>query len=182
VKRASGGAFTLIELLVVIGIIALLAALLLPALARAKEQGKASACLSNLRQMGVSLQLYVQDNANKLPFMEDKSLTTTNPYPSPDMVLSNYLGNMNVLDCPSDNKKLFAQTGSSYSWNSLLNGEDAEHLTAMGMSFVPLQIPLMFDKEAFHASRGPKKGVNYLYADGHIKNLLAIEGTISSSP
>ncbi len=175
-------AFTLIELLVVITIIALLAALLLPVLARAKDQGKATACLSNLRQIGVALQLYVQDNANKLPYMEDKSLTTTNPYPGPDVVLAHYLGNLNVLDCPADNQQLFVQTGSSYSWNSLLNGEDADHLTALGMSFVPLQIPLMFDKEAFHAARGPKKGVNYLYADGHIKNLLAIEGTISTSP
>jgi prepilin-type N-terminal cleavage/methylation domain-containing protein/prepilin-type processing-associated H-X9-DG protein len=174
-------AFTLIELLVVIAIIALLAALLLPVLARTKEQGKATACLSNLRQIGLALQIYVQENANKLPNMEDKSLTTTNPLPSPDVVLAHDLGNTNVLDCPSDNKQLFAQTGSSYSWNSLLNGEDADHLTALGMSFAPIQIPLMFDKEAFHAARGPKKGVNYLYADGHIKNLLAIEGTVNST-
>jgi prepilin-type processing-associated H-X9-DG protein len=39
------------------------------------------------------------------------------------------------------------------------------------------QTPVIFDKEAFHAARGAKKGVNYLYADGHIKNLLAIEGS-----
>jgi prepilin-type N-terminal cleavage/methylation domain-containing protein/prepilin-type processing-associated H-X9-DG protein len=192
-RRTSGGfsncsltarpGFTLIELLVVIAIIALLAALLLPVLSRTKEQGKSAACLSNLRQIGLSLQLYVQDNANKLPYMDDKSLTTTNPYPSPDVVLATDLGNLNVLDCPSDTtKKLFAQTGSSYSWNNLLNGEDADHLTAVGMSFTPLQIPLMFDKEAFHAVRGPQKGVNYLYADGHIKDLLAIEGTITTSP
>ena len=47
----------------------------------------------------------------------------------------------------------------------------------MGMDFDPHQIPLMYDKDAFHKARGDKKGVNYLYADGHIKNLLAIEGT-----
>jgi prepilin-type processing-associated H-X9-DG protein len=51
-------------------------------------------------------------------------------------------------------------------------------LTALGLRFDPHQIPLMFDKESFHAARGVKKGVNYLYADSHIKNLLAIEGTV----
>jgi len=176
-----GNGFTLVELLVVISIIAMLAALLLPLLGRTKESGRATVCLSNLHQIGVALQLYVQDNANRLPFMRDKSLTTTNELPSPDLVLSNYLGNILILKCPSDMQNLFQSTGSSYSWNSLLNGEDADHLMALGIQFDPHQIPLMFDKDRFHKARGPKKEVNYLYADGHIKNLLAIEGTIQPS-
>src|SRR3989442_6298503 len=152
-------AFTLIELLVVIAIIALLAALLLPAFGRAKEAGRGAACISNLRQIGVALQIYLQDNNNHLPVMRDKSLTITNDLPSPDMVLANHLVNIKVLQCPSDHQHLFEQTGCSYSWNSLLNGQDAEHLQAFGMNFDPHQIPLMFDKEAFHAARGAKKGV-----------------------
>ena len=71
--------------------------------------------------------------------------------------------------------------GSSYSWNSLLNGEDGDHLQAFGMKFDPHAMPLMYDKEKFHASRGVGKEQNFLYADGHIKNLLAIEGTIQPS-
>ena len=174
-------AFTLIELLVVIAIVALLAAMLLPAVSRAKESGRGAACLSNLRQIGIALQLYTQENQNRLPTMRDRALGTNapppDPLPSPEMVLSNQLGNVLVLKCPSDNQELYEQTGSSYSWNSLLNGQDADRLKVMGLIFDPHQIPLMFDKDKFHAARGPKKEVNFLYADGHIKNLLVLEGT-----
>jgi prepilin-type processing-associated H-X9-DG protein len=88
------------------------------------------------------------------------------------------VGNALILRFPSDRQNLYETTGSSYSWNSLLNGQDADHLVALGIAFDPHQIPLMYDKDRFHKARGPRKEVNYLYADGHIKNLLTIEGTI----
>ena len=67
-KSHSIGAFTLIELLVVIAIIALLMAILLPALSRAREQGKRAVCLQHLKQLMVSWHMYCDDNSEKVPW------------------------------------------------------------------------------------------------------------------
>jgi prepilin-type N-terminal cleavage/methylation domain-containing protein len=78
------GGFTLTELLVVIAIVAILAALLLPSLAAAKEAGRRAACLSNLRQIGMAIFSYAQDNDGRIPY-GPKALPFTSPaslYPS----------------------------------------------------------------------------------------------------
>jgi prepilin-type N-terminal cleavage/methylation domain-containing protein len=179
-------AFTLIELLVVIAIIGILAALLLPVMARVKESGKATACINNLRQIGIAIQVYVQENNNHLPFMEDQYPGVTNQYFGPDTVLSNHLGNVNVLRCPSDKwgtngplpmptvgPTYFEQTGSSYGWSSLLNGQDIDHLKVMNITMK--RFPLMADKGQFHAARGPNKAVNSVYGDVSVAKGLEIE-------
>lgn len=89
--------FTLIELLVVIAIIAVLAGMLLPALARAKDKGRATYCQNNMRQLGLSIVLYAQDHNGKLPPRSDG-----NRWPNQ---LQPIYQELRILQCPNDPPK-----------------------------------------------------------------------------
>jgi prepilin-type N-terminal cleavage/methylation domain-containing protein/prepilin-type processing-associated H-X9-DG protein len=95
VRKHFARAFTLIELLVVIAIIAILAAMLLPALARAKESGKRIACLNNLRQLSLSAQMYASDN---LGFYPPRSIDAR----WPDRLYDSYGKNVKLLLCTTE--------------------------------------------------------------------------------
>jgi prepilin-type N-terminal cleavage/methylation domain-containing protein len=118
--------FTLIELLVVIAIIAILAAILFPVFAAARARGMATACMSNVRQLNLALQLYASDQNDKLPgyeFMEPAGRGNDN-----DMTKGagyGYIKSREIFLCPVDRKE---RTGNrrgtfSYTINAFLVGQ-----------------------------------------------------------
>jgi prepilin-type N-terminal cleavage/methylation domain-containing protein/prepilin-type processing-associated H-X9-DG protein len=138
-KLSARGAFTLIELLVVIAIIAILAAILFPVFARARENARRASCQSNLKQIGLGVLQYVQDYDEKYPistygygpatpdtsqpvgkYTVDWSNYTSSPhhwYSWMD-VIQPYMKSVQIFDCPS----VSDHTHGSYGYNMAFSG------------------------------------------------------------
>lgn len=107
--RFTSRAFTLIELLVAIAILAILAAMLLPALSRAKSKAQRTTCANNLRQIGLGMRLWADNNEGKLPWKVDQSLGGGKPNGTGNATVnfqlslaSNELATTKILLCPND--------------------------------------------------------------------------------
>lgn len=110
--------FTLVELLIVIAVISILAAMLLPAINTAREKAQQTKCLSNLKQLGLSIMLFLQDNEDRFPSQGSTPDPVTIQW---DEQLYPYYGNVSLLKCPKDN---LLRTGGnsprSYGYNPYL--------------------------------------------------------------
>jgi prepilin-type N-terminal cleavage/methylation domain-containing protein/prepilin-type processing-associated H-X9-DG protein len=122
------GGFTLIELLVVIAIIAILAAILFPVFANAREKARQTACASNLKQMGLAAMMYIQDYddtwfpceyQNPDGSVQYWSLlkTASGSYDLTDSLIQPYMKNTQVLKCPSFFAKPHYGDGDGYGYN-----------------------------------------------------------------
>ena len=104
-------AFTLIELLVVIAIIAILAAILFPVFAQAREKARQTACLSNLKQVGLATRMYAQDYDENYVHTElGADVDDAHEYYWGDMIQP-YARNWNILTCPSAGQRITFKTG-----------------------------------------------------------------------
>lgn len=186
--------FTLIELLVVIAIIAILAAILFPVFARAREAARQSSCLSNTKQLALGVMSYTQDYDEQLPRSYDAGAPARGWFD----VIQPYVKNNQVFYCPSDsihNKTVAPSFGNiSYGWNyywlTLLGGSVAYGSAGAGLAAIqsPAETVVLADSGMpsnvlpyvvypWYAGYFPvpihNTGANVNFADGHSKWMKA---------
>jgi len=180
-SRRSG--FTLIELLVVIAIIAILAAILFPVFARARAKAQQNTCLSNVKQLDLGFQMYIQDNDQRFPLTGGGAAciwcpgAIPNPPASQPGVITPYVKNMQIFVCPSATN----QGVCSYRQNMEADSRNGSPPDPPGLEQVayPAEMMLLFgDQEALGeyseedfnlATFSHNEGCNVGFVDGHAK-------------
>jgi prepilin-type N-terminal cleavage/methylation domain-containing protein/prepilin-type processing-associated H-X9-DG protein len=198
--RRSG--FTLIELLVVIAIIAILAAILFPVFARAREKARQSSCLSNMKQIALGHLMYAQDYDERIVFnMGYFNSDNLNPPRSMwwYMRLQPYIKNEQILLCPSMSDHTHSVGGGStqnyecdYAMNTFIDNQplanvDAPAATVLNCeranTYVRIYNPGGSTNNAYHAMTWRHNdGSNFSFADGHAKWRVAWDsGDVNSA-
>ncbi|MFW6437442.1 MAG: DUF1559 domain-containing protein [Armatimonadota bacterium] len=189
--------FTLIELLVVIAIIAILAAILFPVFARAREKARQSSCLSNIKQITLGVLMYTQDYDETLPRARFWYTGSGSPYLY-TRAIQPYVNNEQIFICPSDPNGVYVEGwGSSpsrtdmsygYNWdnqnsNAKLAAAESPAQTmliadAHGYMFDPSKTDLVTESTGGTIDALHNEQANIGFLDGHSKSMAgnAIEG------
>ena len=161
-------AFTLIELLLVVAIIAVLTAILLPALAAARAQSRRAVCEANLHGLGAAFRQYLDEYHDIMPIATRLPSAHLDADPRICDVLMKYVNEPLVFKCPADIvREYFLTEGSSYEYNTSLGGRRLID-TFLNKRFGDTETHVMYDYEPFHGEPGVPGSTIYLYADWHV--------------